>query len=169
VEVTSRGLKGLDVRDFDFDCELFESLLSSSTAFLDFIHTHWDRVLHAAFVFQIQPLDPDLEPFIVYAHPAADGKAREDHVRLLQDLKVVCGKERITIGAFAPDGDSGYDPLHEDQFALNIKSFENNPTVMPEKQHYHPISDILHALKRARYRMLKNPPMAVGLDIDSPE
>jgi hypothetical protein len=76
VEVTSRGLRGLDDSDFDFDCGLFESLLSSPTAFLDFVHTHWDRVLHAAFVVQIQPLDPDLEPFIVYAQTAADGKGR---------------------------------------------------------------------------------------------
>jgi hypothetical protein len=57
-------------------------------------------------------------------------------VHLLQDLKVVCGKEGITIGAFATDGDPGYDPLHEEQFGLNIKSFEKDPSVMPEKRHY---------------------------------
>jgi hypothetical protein len=169
VEVTSGRLTGIDVSDFEFDDELFERILSSSQAFMDFVHTNWEAVLHAVFVFQIQPLDPELEPFIVYAQPRVDGKAREDHERLLQDLKLLCGKERITIGAFATDGDSGYDPLHERQHAWNLKQFEKDALLMPDKQHYHPISDILHALKRARYRMLKKPPMVVGLTTDSQE
>jgi hypothetical protein len=168
-EVTARGLKGLDASDFDFDSELFESLLSSPKAFLEFVNTNWDRILHAAFVFQIQPLDPDLRPFLVYAQPAADGKARERHAKLLSDLKVICGRERITIGAFATDGDSGYDPLHETQSKWNIDLFEQNPAETPDKRPYHPISDILHLLKRARYRMLKKLAMVVGLDINSPE
>jgi hypothetical protein len=169
VEVTARGFKGLDASDFDFDGELFESLLSSRKAFLDFVKTHWDRVLHAAFVFQIQPLDPDLPAFLVYAQAAADGKAREAHARLLSDLKVVCGKERFAIGAFGADGDSWYDPLAEVQSTYNLRLFEEAPWMMPGKQHYFPIPDILHLLKRARYRMLKKTPMVVGLDISSAE
>jgi hypothetical protein len=37
----------------------------------------------------------------------------EQHAQLLQDLQVICRRERITIGAFATDGDSEYDPVHE--------------------------------------------------------
>jgi hypothetical protein len=79
VEVTTRGLKGINVSDFDFDCDLVDSLLASCKGFLDFLKTHWDGILHAAFVFQVQPLGPDLRPFIALARPAADGKAREQH------------------------------------------------------------------------------------------
>jgi hypothetical protein len=57
VEVNGNGLQGLDVSDFAFDDRLFESLLSSRKVFLDFVKTHWDQVLHAAFVFQVQPLN----------------------------------------------------------------------------------------------------------------
>jgi hypothetical protein len=99
----------------------------------------------------------------------ADGKASEQHAKLLADLKFICGRERITIGAFATDGDSGYDPLHETQSELNTPLFEQKPAEIPEKRHYHPISDIFHLLKRARYRMLKKLAMVVGLDIDSIE
>jgi hypothetical protein len=51
VEVTGHRLKGLDVSDFNFEDRLFESLPSSRKPFLDFVKTHWDQVLHAAFVF----------------------------------------------------------------------------------------------------------------------
>jgi hypothetical protein len=57
VEVTAGGLKGINVSDFDFDCDLFESLLASRKGFFDFVKTRWDRVLHAAFLFQVQSLD----------------------------------------------------------------------------------------------------------------
>jgi hypothetical protein len=73
------------VNDFDFDCDLFDSLLASRKGLLDFMKAHWDRVLHAGFVFQVQPPDPDLRPFIALAQPAADGKAREQQAQLLHD------------------------------------------------------------------------------------
>jgi hypothetical protein len=55
---------------------LFDSLLTSRKGFFDFVKTHWDRVLHAAFVFQVQPLNPDLQPFIALAQPATDGEGK---------------------------------------------------------------------------------------------
>jgi hypothetical protein len=60
VEVTAGGLTEIDVSDVHFDCDWFNSLLASRKGFRDFVKTHWDRVLHAVFVFQVQPLDPDL-------------------------------------------------------------------------------------------------------------
>jgi hypothetical protein len=167
--VTTGQLRFIDVNDFDFDCDLFDSLLASRKGFLDFVKTQWDRVLYAASVFQVQPLDPDLRPFIAFAQPAAVGKAREQHAQLLQDLKIICGRERITIGAFATDPDSGYDPVHETQARWNLELFKKNESEIPSKQHYRAIFGLLHLLKRTRYRALKNPPMVVGLDPDSPE
>jgi hypothetical protein len=40
---------------------------------------------------------------------------------------------------------------------------------MPHKRGYHQISNVLHLLKRAHYRMLKNPPVVISLGITSPE
>jgi hypothetical protein len=90
--VTSDGLRGIDASDFDFGSELSESLLASPKAFLGFVKTHWDRILNAVFVFQIQPLDPEFRPLPAFAQPAADGKARKQQAQLLQELKVVCGR-----------------------------------------------------------------------------
>jgi hypothetical protein len=169
VEVTASGLRGMDVSDFDFDSELSESLLASPKAFLDFVKAHWDRVLHAVFVFQIQPLDPEFWPFLVFVQPAAHGKAREQRAQLLQELKVVCGRECITIDIFETDDDSGYDEVHEMQACWNLELFITNPVEMASKRHYPVLSDLLHIMKRARYRMLKEQPMVVGLETSSPE
>jgi hypothetical protein len=168
-EVTAGGLRGINASGFDFDSELSESLLASPKALLDFVKMHCDRVRHAVFVFEIQPLDPGFRPFLIFSPPAADGKAREQHGQPLQELKVVCGRECITIGAFATDGDSGYDEVHEMQARWNLKLFITNPVEMPSKRHYRELSDLLHILKRIRYRMLKEPPMVVGLEASSPE
>jgi hypothetical protein len=84
-EVTAGGLKGIDVSDSDFDCDLFESLLTSRKGFLDFLKTQWNRVLHEGLIFQVQPPDPNLRSFIALAQPAADGEVREQHAQLLQD------------------------------------------------------------------------------------
>jgi hypothetical protein len=138
------------VSDFDFDYDLFHSLLPFGEGFLDFVKTHWDQLLHAAFVFQVQPFDPDLRPFIALAQPATDGKAKEQHAQPLQDLKVVCGRERITIGAFVTDGDSGYAPVHETQARWNLELFKKHGSEMYRKQHNRALSDCCIFLKRAR-------------------
>jgi hypothetical protein len=105
VEVTGHRLKGWDVSDFDFEDRLFESLQSSRRVFLDFVKTHWNRVLYAVSVFQVQPLDPAFRPFVILPQPAADRKAKKEHMHLLQELKLICGREHITIGGFATDGE----------------------------------------------------------------
>jgi hypothetical protein len=78
---------GMDLTDSDFDYHLFESLTSSSAAFLEFVHGHWDYVIHPGFVFQLQPLYPNLPPLMIYAERASDGKAKARGLNRLKDLK----------------------------------------------------------------------------------
>jgi hypothetical protein len=54
------------------------------------------------------------------------------------------------------------------QARWNLELFITNPVEMPSKWHYRALSNLLHILKRARYRMLKEPPMVVGLETSSP-
>jgi hypothetical protein len=169
VEVTADALSGLDARDFDLDGDLLESLTSSAKTFQEFIQGHWDHVLTAAFVFQVQPLNPKLRPFLIFAQAARDGKARAEQVELLKQLKLICSHGRITVGGFATDGDSAYDDFHEEQVRLNLVHFRKKPCDIPLKQRYRAISDILHILKRARYRMLKKTMMVIGLVTSSAE
>jgi hypothetical protein len=148
--VTAEGLKGIDVSGFYFDCDLFESLLTSCKGFLDFAKIHWNRILYAVFVFQVQPLDPDFRSFIALAQPTVDGKTIEQRAQLSQDLKVICGRERIINGAFTTGCDSGYGPVHETHAQWNLELFEKIESEMPNKQHYRAMSDLLHLLKCAR-------------------
>jgi hypothetical protein len=55
------------------------------------------------------------------------------------------------------------------QARWNLELFIKNPVKMPSKRHYLTLSDLLHILKRARYYMLKDPRMVVGLETSFPE
>jgi hypothetical protein len=148
VDVTPDGLSGLDTRDSNMDADLLERLTSSRKEFQEFVEGHWDHMPTAAFVFQIQSLNPGLQAFLIFAQPAKDGKARGDQTALITAPKEICGQGRITVGGFATDGDPAYDAFHEEQAARNLAFFRKNPTDIPLKCHYHAFSDILHLLKR---------------------
>jgi hypothetical protein len=105
--VNSQPLAGLDVNDLDSFSHLLESLISSSVIFQEFVGQFWDQVLHSAFVYQVQPLDPELEPFIIFAQPARGGKARDAQIGTLQALRERYSHHRMTTGAFPTDGDLG--------------------------------------------------------------
>jgi hypothetical protein len=90
VEVTDGRLTGLDVTQFEFNYDLVESLTSSSEAFNEFVAGHWDSVFQAAFVYQLQPLDPDLETCILFADPAPDGKTRDGELAMLRRIRDIC-------------------------------------------------------------------------------
>jgi hypothetical protein len=106
-------------------------------------------VLTAAFVFQIQPLNPGLQLFLIFAQPAKDGKVRGDQTALLTTLNEICGPRRITVGGFAKDGDPAYGAFHEGQATRNLVLFRKNPIDILLKRHYRAFSDIFHLLKRA--------------------
>jgi hypothetical protein len=131
------------------DADLLERLTLSRKEFQEFVEGYWDYVLTAAFIFQIQSLNPGLQPFLIFVQPAKDGTARGDQTALLTTLKEICGQGRITVGGFARDGDTAYDAFHEEQTAWNLAFFRKNPTDIPVKRHYRAFSDILHLLKRA--------------------
>jgi hypothetical protein len=114
----------LDVTHFGFHSDLLESLTQSSQTFLDFVQGNWDRGVHAAFIFQLQLVNPDLPSCVIYAQAAPDGKAREAQVSLLKNLKILCGRCRLTREAFVTDGDSGDDQVHETQGGQYGEVFE---------------------------------------------
>jgi hypothetical protein len=162
VEVTNEKLTGVDLTDLEFDGDVLQELTSSSTAFADFVSVHWKSILHAAFVYQLQPLDPNLDTCVLFVHGAPDGKARARELAMLKQIKEIASRKHVTIGAFATDGDSGYDPKHTKNFEANMDVLKKTHN-LPTTQKFRSLSDILHALKRARYRMLSDPPMVVGL------
>jgi hypothetical protein len=149
VGVTLDSLSGLDARDFYIDADLLERLTSSRKELQESLEGHWHHILAVAFAFQIQPLNLGLQPFLIFAQRAKDGKARGDQTALLTMLKEICRQGRITVGGFATDGAPAYDAFHEEQTARNLAFFRKNAIDIPLKRHYRAFSDILHLLKRA--------------------
>jgi hypothetical protein len=67
VELTPDEIFGLNAGDFDLIGDFLEFLNSSPAAFREFMEGNWDHVRIAAFVFQIQPLRPELPPFLIFS------------------------------------------------------------------------------------------------------
>jgi hypothetical protein len=139
----------MDARDFDMDADLPERPTSSPKEFQESVEGHWDHVLTAPFVFQIQPLNPGLQPFLIFAEPAKNGKARGDQTALLTTPREIWGQGCIMVGGFATNGDPAYDAFHQEQAAGNLAFLRKNTADIPLKRHYRAFSDILHLLKRA--------------------
>jgi hypothetical protein len=78
------------------------------------------------FCFSNAALDFSLEPFLVFAQPATDRKARAEQALLLKRLKEMCRNGGITMGGFATDADSGDDVLHEEYSGLNLRFLRRN-------------------------------------------
>jgi hypothetical protein len=78
-----------------------------------------------ALVLQIQPLNPNLPPFVIYAQRAVDRSAGHSQVEPVKYLMFLSGTQRIAIGAFATDGDGGYNVVHNEHSELHVREFEN--------------------------------------------
>ena len=115
-----------------------------------------DTIISDAFVFQVHPLSAVLRPFVVHVHPSTQGKATNTEVDLLGAISEALGEAGVNVIGFAMDGDSTYRKLHkvffseyEDKVRKN-ESFENFSQIASRLI----VSDPLHVLKRARYRLL---------------
>ena len=115
-------------------------------------------IISDAFVFQFQPVLASLRPFVVHIAPSTQGKATQEHVGLLEAISKQLLEQRVKVIAYSMDGDSTYRKLHERFYAeyeTNIRgdcSFVNFSKISSCLI----VSDPLHILKRARYRLLGN-------------
>ena len=111
-----------------------------------------------AFVIQLHPLEKNYSCQVLHIIPSVQGKATNNEVDKLLDIKKKCDDSGINIIALAFDGDNTYNKLHS-QFILKYKyevssnySFINFSSISTLGI----VSDPLHLLKRARYRILSN-------------
>ena len=142
----TRKLPGNTKSLFTVNPELFES----------FIKANWTKVTKAGFVFQLQPYDPKIKPVVLHIKPTINGKASEDIINILQDLRTILKNRRINIRSFAFDGDTAYYDLHLQYYSSYIKScFNNNTLNLTKTRAQRVVSDFLHLIKRLRYRLLQ--------------
>ena len=120
--------------------------------FENYIQQNFDKaVIKDAFVYYIQPIDMRFSCFIAHIHPSTQGKATDREVDILFEIKNIMEVSDMKISGFAFDGDTTYQKLH-----LNyLNKFSEDPLESNSKKFLHIISDPLHILKRARYRLVK--------------
>ena len=132
-----------------------------------FINLNYESMIKSAFVFQIQPYNVEMKPFIVHVLPTANGKANEATISILHQIREEVKKRRINIKSYAFDGDNAYLELHKMYYESYIHSVLEKETINIKKtQVIRTVSDYLHLLKRLRYRLL-NCIVHAGFDQES--
>jgi hypothetical protein len=63
----------LDLTDIILKNDVIGLLFESGPAFREFVAQNWGHVHQAAFVRHLQPLNPEISPFVLYVTCRADG------------------------------------------------------------------------------------------------
>ena len=143
---------------------LFSLFTENPDVLEKFINLNYESMIKSAFVFQIQPYNIKMKPFIVHIYPSANGKANETIVSILSKIREEVKKRRINIKSYAFDGDNAYLELHKIYYESYIHSIIQKETINIKKtQVIRTVSDYLHILKRLRYRLL-NSTVHAGFD-----
>lgn len=143
---------------FNLSSQEVDILSQNTDYFAEFVSQHWDEVLTAAFVYQLQPLSGNFSNFIAFIQPASNGKAGSTQVETLNAIREICSKNKVTIKVFSFDGDNGYMAFHNEYFDGYCRRFEKSLHIIDAspKHKLRIISDPLHILKRVRYRLVQN-------------
>ena len=113
-------------------------------------------IISDAFVFQFQPVIATFRPFVVHIAPSTQGKATQEHVGLLEEISKRLSEHRIMVIGYSMDGDSTYRKLHDrfyTEYEETVRS-DNRFVNFSKISSCLIVSDPLHILKRARYRLL---------------
>ena len=122
-----------------------------------FLAVNSNAILRAGFVFQVQPYDISLKPFVIHIKPSVNGKAGEEIVDILKEIKRLAKNRNINIKSFAFDGDNAYKRLHEAYYESYIhKAIKTHSISFTHSRTFRVVSDYLHIIKRLRYRLLSS-------------
>jgi hypothetical protein len=149
------GLK--DLTDLDSP-DLLTQFLSDPAAFSAFLREHWDSTYTALFVFQIQPLRPDLTCCVVHVIPAVSGRGNNETVEILHAGKsMLADRFGFLVRGFGFDGDSCLNAVHTELHHVWTMSMvaDSLPATLPHGQVLI-FSDPLHLLKRLRHRFVSS-------------
>ena len=137
-----------------------EKLAKMHASFSEF-ENYWKETEKAlisdAFVFQFQPLNASIKSFVVHLYPSTQGKATEHTINLLEMIRNELTSAKFNVVGYAMDGDTTYNRLHKtfySEYSPSVRHdamFGNFSEISKELL---VVSDPLHILKRARYRLL---------------
>lgn len=154
--VTSSGIVQGSLDNETVNSENLAKLHASFSELEKYWAEHHKALISDAFVFQFQALNSTLKSFVVHICPATQGKATERTIDLLEQIRNELTAAKFTVIGYAMDGDSTYAKLHKtfySEYSPSVRqdaNFANFAGISPLLV----ISDPLHVLKRARYRLL---------------
>ena len=154
--VTSNGVVQGSLSNETVSAKKLAKIHASFSEFEQFWLENHKALISDAFVFQFQPVNTSIKSFITHILPSTQGKATEHTVELLEQIRDELMKSNFTTIGYAMDGDTTYQKLHKmfyNEYSVRVRKdpmFGNFSGISPKLV----ISDPLHLLKRARYRIL---------------
>ena len=143
--ITDRHNISSDIGEFQLSYARYE----------EFVKSIENKTVTDSFVYHYQPVAADVPCRTIFVEPSTQGKATAREIDRLGSLADILDESGFPVRGFAFDGDSTYRKLHNMffssycQIAINNVSFSE--FTVPGRVM---VSDPLHLLKRARYRLL---------------
>jgi hypothetical protein len=91
--------------DIQLENDFVRVLVESDPAFREFVAQNWGRVRQAAFVWDLQSLDPEISPLVLYVTRRANRHAKAEDLEIQTDPRKLCAEEHITLEIFTADDD----------------------------------------------------------------
>ena len=158
VFVTENGLVQGVLEHPALNTSEMRAMRESYEAYERYVASMKNKTITDSFVYQYQPLYARGTCFTVLVEPSTQGKATGVQVDKLAELSEILEENGFPVEGFAFDGDSTYSQLHSVFFnhyqrqVIQDASFRNFSLINATSI----VSDPLHLLKRARYRILKS-------------
>ena len=111
-----------------------------------------NMIVDSYFVYQVQPLSPNLNSFIMHILPSKSGKANSSTLSMLKKLARILQSVYIKVVSFAWCGDNFASSSHDYNIKKHYNNFKYN--ILPHKKEPLFLSDPLHILKRVRYHFI---------------
>ena len=155
VVVTRHGLiEGITENDH-VNAPDFVEFQRSYAKYEEFVKSIQNKTITDSFVYYYQPLARDVPCRVVFIDPSTQGKATAREVDRLGSLAEILEEFGFGVRGFAFDGDSTYSRLHQAFFDGYYQTVATNVSFMTfTAQGRLTVSDPLHLLKRAGYRLL---------------
>lgn len=158
VVVTKDGfVDGVIGEEFVTDTE-FQEFKAALHKYENYIKTIKNKTITDTFVYYYQPLNAYSRPFTVYLEPSTQGKATGVQIDRLAAIEQILTEKGFPVVGIAFDGDSTYANLNRGFFDAYYQRIRMDADFSNFSEIFHRsvISDPLHLLKRARYRLLSS-------------
>lgn len=152
VSLFSNGtITGL-IHEFYMDKDFLTEASTTISVFEKWISNHSKLIIDSYFVFQVQPLKPTLNSFILHAVPSKGGKANNQTLSILKKLAKILQSINISVISFSSDGDSFASKPNNNNIKIHYNN--NKYQISPFTTEPFFLSDPLHILKRVRYHFI---------------